>query len=175
MPLDADLEGDLKASVYFQQCVEAFQSRPAEYIPKIRGLLILMMAFHKGSRAEEFVQLRVCILPLHNFNPFIHSLITICAYKCWLCIELQFRHVRQAQQQRGVLHFTVTIDEHKTVKWGRYAYFHLNKEEMTLLDRFCQVAALVYFPQLKEEHLADWCLGAESPTPTSARITSTSG
>ncbi|KAH3735407.1 hypothetical protein DPMN_041934 [Dreissena polymorpha] len=54
-------------------------------------------------------------------------------------VQLRFRHVQQAQPFRGGFHITVTIDAHKTAKWGRYAYFHLQLEEMNLLRRFSRL------------------------------------
>ncbi|KAH3852102.1 hypothetical protein DPMN_094599 [Dreissena polymorpha] len=175
IPTNVDLEGDLKATEYYQQCVEGFRHRPAEFFPNMRGILIMLMAIPNGSRAGEFVQLRVCILPFHIFNPLIHSLITLCAYKSWLYIALQFRHVQHAQPFRSGLHCTVTIDAHKTATWGRYAYFHLQLEEMDLLCRFSEVAALIYFPTVPAQERADCQVfrrGTSHPTSTRAILIS---
>ncbi|KAH3892274.1 hypothetical protein DPMN_016389 [Dreissena polymorpha] len=126
-----------------EDCMEGFRRKRAQYFQDIRGVLIMLMEIPNGSRAGEFVELRVCILPFHTFNPFIHSLITICAYKSGVFIALQFKHVQHAQPSLGGLHCTVSIDAHKTAKWGRYAYFHLEREVMELLRSFCDVALKV--------------------------------
>ncbi|KAH3738872.1 hypothetical protein DPMN_045515 [Dreissena polymorpha] len=78
--------------------MEGFATKPAMFFKQVRGLLIMAMAIPNGSRAGEFVELKVCILPYeevklqklqqycsyyHTVTPlthsYIHSLITLCA------------------------------------------------------------------------------------------------
>ncbi|KAH3806865.1 hypothetical protein DPMN_135193 [Dreissena polymorpha] len=73
--IDIDLEGELRSSQYFLEVRERFRRQPGKFFPQVRGLLIMLMAIPNGSRAGEFVVLRVCILSFHTFNQFIHSLI----------------------------------------------------------------------------------------------------